>query len=95
MARRRYLIAYDIADPNRLRAVCKLMEAYGRRLQYSVFLCDLSRAELATWEMRVRGIVALSEDSIVHLDLGPVTSAAPIITLGVPRKFPEHGSQIY
>lgn len=95
MARRRYLIAYDIADPVRLRAVCKLMEAYGRRLQYSVFLCDLSRAELATWEMRIRDLVVLSEDSIIRLDLGPMATAAPITTLGVPRKFPEHGSQIY
>ena len=47
MARRRYLIAYDIRDPQRLRRICKLMEAHGERLQYSVFICDLSRGELA------------------------------------------------
>ena len=46
MARRRFLIAYDISDPKRLRRVCKTMEEYGDRLQYSVFICDLSRAEL-------------------------------------------------
>ena len=38
MARRRFLIAYDICDPKRLRQVCKTMEEYGERLQYSVFI---------------------------------------------------------
>ena len=47
MARRRYLISYDIADPTRLRATFKLMKGYGKWLQYSVFVCDLSKAELA------------------------------------------------
>jgi CRISPR-associated protein Cas2 len=32
MPRRRYLIAYDIADPRRLRQVCALMEEHGERL---------------------------------------------------------------
>jgi hypothetical protein len=36
MARRRYLMAYDIADPRRLRRICTLMEDHGERLQYSV-----------------------------------------------------------
>ncbi|VEJ57751.1 CRISPR-associated endonuclease Cas2 [Arachnia propionica] len=36
--RRRYLVAYDIREPGRLRRICKLMEAHGERLQYSVFI---------------------------------------------------------
>src|SRR4051794_37111107 len=50
VARRRYLMAYDFSDPKRLRRVCKVMEAYGERLQYSVFLCDLSDMELTRWK---------------------------------------------
>jgi CRISPR-associated protein Cas2 len=46
VARRRYLIAYDIAEPRRLRRICSIMESFGERLQYSVFLCDLSVPEL-------------------------------------------------
>lgn len=95
MARRRYLIAYDIADDRRLRRVCKLMEEFGQRLQYSVFLCDLTRAELATWQMRIRREVILTEDSIVRLDLGSVENPTRIVTLGVPRSLPSQGSQIY
>ena len=47
MARRRYLMAYDVADPKRLRRICTLMEDHGERLQYSVFLCDLTIAKRA------------------------------------------------
>jgi CRISPR-associated protein Cas2 len=53
VARRRFLIAYDICDPQRLRQVCKTMESYGERLQYSVFICDLSRTELVPLGARV------------------------------------------
>jgi CRISPR-associated protein Cas2 len=37
VARRRFLVAYDIADPVRLRRVCAVMEDHGERLQYSIF----------------------------------------------------------
>ena len=43
MARRRYLVAYDIADPVRLRRVCTLMEDHGDRLQYRLSHSDYCR----------------------------------------------------
>jgi len=42
MARRRYLVAYDIRDDRRLRSIAGCMEGYGTRIQYSVFVCDCS-----------------------------------------------------
>jgi CRISPR-associated protein Cas2 len=39
--RRRYIVAYDIADPKRLRATHKALTGVGDPLQESVFLCDL------------------------------------------------------
>jgi CRISPR-associated protein Cas2 len=45
MARRRYLVAYDIRDDRRLRQIASCMEGYGERIQYSVFVCDLSDQE--------------------------------------------------
>lgn len=94
MARRRYLIAYDIADPRRLRRVITLMEGVGERLQYSVFLCDLSSMERIMWERDIRTEIKLSEDSVVVLDLGPIESSVPVATLGVPRRFPSRGTTI-
>ncbi|WP_024805792.1 CRISPR-associated endonuclease Cas2 [Nocardia sp. BMG51109] len=94
MPRRRYLIAYDIADPRRLRHVCTLMEDHGRRLQYSVFVCDLSPAELAELEAAVTRTIDLTADSIVRIDLGDTTSPATITTIGSRRRFPPTGPQI-
>lgn len=68
--RRRYLIAYDIRKPGRLRRICKLMEANGERLQYSVFICDLNRTELIHLRADSEEIMNLDEDSVVIVDLG-------------------------
>ena len=90
MARRRYLISYDISDPTRLRATFKLMKGYGKWLQYSVFVCDLSKAELAMWERDIRDVIALAYDSVVVIDLG-TPQDADIRRLGVPRTLPDEG----
>lgn len=94
MARRRYLMAYDIAEPVRLRRICRLMEDHGERLQYSVFLCDLTVAERAELETAVTEVMNLAEDSVVQIDLGPVTAAAPVRCLGRPRRLPASGPKI-
>lgn len=94
MARRRYLIAYDISDPKRLRKVIKVMESFGERLQYSVFLCDLSEAERALWETEIRGVIHHIEDSIVWIDLGALAAAPPVNVVGSPRRLPTTGATI-
>lgn len=94
MARRRFLVAYDIADPVRLRRVCAVMEQHGERLQYSVFLCDLGMAERAEMDSTVTSIMDLAQDSVVEIDLGPVAHPAEIRMLGKRRKLPDNGPQI-
>lgn len=94
MARRRFLIAYDIGDAKRLRRIIKIMEGAGQRLQYSVFLCDLSGAELADWDSAVRAVIELREDSIVRIDLGPSDTPARLWTIGTPRSLPWSGPLI-
>lgn len=93
MARRRFLIAYDICEPRRLRQVCKTMEEYGERLQYSVFICDLSRTELVHARAQVERQMNLTEDSVVIVDLGEATSAR-FTFVGRRRPLPDHGPRI-
>lgn len=94
MARRRYIMMYDIADEVRLRRIAKLMEGYGSRLQYSVFLCDLSSMEVSRWQVEVQDTMNLREDSVVWVDIGaPVDDR--IQTIGVPRTFPPSGPLIF
>jgi CRISPR-associated protein Cas2 len=93
MARRRFLIAYDIREPTRLRQVCKTMEEYGERLQYSVFICDLSRSELVHARARVERQMDLSKDSVVIVDLGDVDGAR-FTFIGQRRPLPTSGPRI-
>ena len=85
MARRRYLVAYDIADPKRLRRICTIMESYGQRLQYSVFICDLSVGEVSGLEREVLEVMRLDEDSVVRIDLGAPAAGAAITFIGRRR----------
>lgn len=87
-------MAYDIAEPKRLRRICTLMEDHGLRLQYSVFLCDLTVSERGVLEIAVTAVMKLDEDSVVQIDLGPTSSAAPIRALGRAHQLPSTGPQI-
>lgn len=64
------------------------MQDHGKRLQYSVFLCDLTVAELAELESAVTAVMNLQEDSVVQIDLGPLTAPATVRALGRPRLLP-------
>lgn len=39
----RYLLAYDIASPQRLRRVARIMERHAIRIQKSVFVADTTK----------------------------------------------------
>ena len=69
--RSRYLVCYDIRDDGRLRRTAKVAEAFGSRLNYSVFLCELSGVELTRLESGLRDAVDLHVDSVLIVDLGP------------------------
>lgn len=69
--RRLTLVAYDIADPNRLRRVHKVVRDFGSPLQYSVFLCALSRKDAVVLESRLIEVMNQAEDQVMFLDLGP------------------------
>ena len=76
MSRHRYVVCYDVREPKRLRKMHHTLLGYGDPLQYSVFVCDLSAAERVLMEEAVRRVVALPEDSVVVIDLGPAEGVA-------------------
>lgn len=69
--RHRYLVAYDVSDPGRLRRVYKTLNGYGDPLQYSVFRCDLSEAERTQLKEALAEIIHHTEDRVMVVDLGP------------------------
>ena|SRR5581483_6099839 len=71
--RTRYLLAYDIRHPRRLRRVHEVAKVYGEPLQYSVFVCDLTRVELLNLKADLLLEMNVREDSVGLFDLGPPT----------------------
>ena len=63
-----YVVCYDITEPKRWRKVYKLLNGYGRRLQYSVFRCRLTvrGMEKLRWELEK---LLTGEDRLLILTL--------------------------
>lgn len=57
------VIAYDIVDDRRRNKIAKELENWGRRVQYSIFECELDAAQLATLQERLQPHIA-DEDSV-------------------------------
>lgn len=94
MARRRYLVAYDIRDPARLRSVHKNVKGYGYALQYSVWICDLDRQELIALKWTIGDTINQDEDAVAIIDLGPAEDTRRFEFLGVHPNLPRQGATI-
>lgn len=91
--RRRWLVAYDIRDPKRLRKVYDVVRDHGDRLQYSVFLCDLDPMEKIGLMSELRDVIKHVEDSIAFIDLGDTERRGrhAIEFMGTSLPLPESG----
>ncbi|HEY6315096.1 MAG TPA: CRISPR-associated endonuclease Cas2 [Streptosporangiaceae bacterium] len=94
MGRRRYLVAYDIRDDRRLRNIAVCVEGYGTRIQYSVFVCDLSDREKVIMRSDIESLMKMSEDSVMVIDLGQAGDSSRFLFLGHHEKLPTSSSVI-
>jgi len=58
----RYVVAYDVADDHRRQQVATILEAWGRRVQKSVFECEWSREEAGGVSARLAKLLKLETD---------------------------------
>ena len=75
MARRRFVVCYDIASPARWRQVYRIMQGHGEWIQLSVFLCDLDDVERIRLESLLAEVIHHRDDSVCFADLGQELSA--------------------
>lgn len=96
MARRRFLVAYDIRDAKRLRKVHKAMKGFGEPLQYSVFICDLDAMEKISMVQVVGDIIEHRIDSVAIVELGELNSPTSerFEFMGASRPLPRRGARI-
>lgn len=94
MSRRRFLVAYDIRDPKRLRDVHTTAKRYGYALQYSVFICDLGEQELIRLKWDMGDVIHDDDDEVVIVDLGDARDTTRFDFLGRQRRLPRQGPTI-
>ncbi|MYA54150.1 MAG: CRISPR-associated endonuclease Cas2 [Dehalococcoidia bacterium] len=93
------LVAYDVATDDaagrrRLRRVAQACEAYGQRVQKSVFECVLSDADMEMLVARLRAEIDETVDSIrIYRLREPLTRH--LRTFGVRPPFDQRGSLVF
>lgn len=71
MARSLYLACYDIADPKRLRRVCRLLQGYRVEGQLSAYECWLTPSELRDVKVALTQLIDTEEDRVHLFRLDP------------------------
>jgi len=64
------------------------MEGFGTRIQYSVFVCDLSDQEKVIMRGDIEALMKASEDSVMVVDLGAAGDSSRFLFLGHHEKLP-------
>ena len=84
--RNTFLVTYDICEDRRLAKVHKTMRGFGDHLQYSVFECQLTQADLARCRHQLSTIIDHRKDQVLFVDLGPAEGRGDrvITALGKP-----------
>jgi len=72
--RRVYLCTYDVSDDKRRSRLFDLLQDHGDHVQYSVFLCALTKMERVRLAAAAAAILNEAEDQLLLLDFGPETS---------------------
>ncbi len=75
------LVSYDIPDDRRRVRLAKALCDYGERVQYSVFECTLSQAQITRLLREIRSIMEEDKDSVRVYRLC-ATCARQILALG-------------
>jgi CRISPR-associated protein Cas2 len=75
------LIAYDISNSKRLRAVAGICEDFGVRVQYSVFECRLDEDEFNDFWLKLLESINEEEDRLVAYKID-ARSARETLTAG-------------
>jgi CRISPR-associated protein Cas2 len=85
--RNSYLVCYDISDEKRLAKVGKIMRGFGDRIQYSVFECQLTRADLARCRHRLSEVIDHRADQVLFVDLGPAEGRGDRVITSLGRAY--------
>lgn len=83
----RFLIAYDIPNDRRRHAISVILQGFGERVQYSVFMINCSPDKIPILLHELEETMDSGEDSILVCDLGAskLVDSKVISRLGISR----------
>jgi CRISPR-associated protein Cas2 len=64
-----WVVAYDIADPTRLRKVARRCEDTGQRIQQSIFVCACDAEAFRSLQADVQALIDPAADRLLALPL--------------------------
>ena len=65
------IVAYDIADPQRLAKIARLMLDYGKRVQKSIFEASVNPFIFQQMKANMEAIIKEDEDGVKYFPLCP------------------------
>lgn len=77
-----YIVAYDIKNDSRRLHIARVLQSYGNRLQYSVFLMEMREVRLMKMMDKLRTLVNSAEDSLIVARLNDGLTSEAIIFVG-------------
>jgi len=82
-----YLVCYDISDEKRLRNVYKKMRSYGDHLQFSIFECQLTPADLVRCRTDIGAIIDHKADQVIFVNMGPAEGRGDRVITALGRPY--------
>ena len=86
------IVVYDIPNDKRRTKLSKFLEAYGRRVQFSVFECFISLEEMRQLHQKLKKFIVLTEDNVRFYWL---FAEAMSMTLTIGSEKPEPPPKFY
>lgn len=77
MARKFFIVSYDVTDDRRRNRIFKTMNDFGDRVQYSVFCCQLNPRERLQMESRLKEDIHQIGDQVMVVEAGKVEGQNP------------------
>lgn len=77
MARKFFIVSYDVTDDRRRTRIFKTMADFGDRVQYSVFCCQLNPRERLQMENRLKEVLHQGDDQVMVVEAGKVEGQNP------------------
>ncbi len=84
------MVCFDVADPKRLRAVSRILEDFGCRVQHSVFECHLNETDYRSLQKKLIDLIDLAHDHVRYYLICPKDQNEMILDGDSPRSTNNH-----